>query len=835
MRIETRHLNPTSILELPTTMSYSSKLIRTQIEQGRMRVRIKHTTRYLYDELVTLGPHVVRLFPANHLTSELLTYNLSTNPSADQRWQTDAWGNRLCRLTFDGVEPAADLTITVDASFDLRPVNPFDFFVDDGVAQLPIEYSEETQQEFAPFLTQQALDDSVREWMEKTPPSGGVIDFLVALNQQVASDIGHIIRLEPGLQTPAETLAMGKGSCRDSAWLLCSVLRARGFIARFVSGYLIQLKDEGNIPGLARGMDKDVLDLHAWAEVFLPGAGWIGFDATSGLLCSEGHIPLSSATQPSFAAPLAGSFGTKDSSGVGSSLSYTMEVERIGHQPRPRKPYTDQQYVALLAAGDHVDARLDAAGVTLTTTSAPTWTSRERPGAPEWTSEILGSTKLAQGRRFVDHIRERAPGYAVVLHANNEHIDPHNVAVDDDANTESRLARIDVIPAPGVLKVRFPVQPRTRGYAEIMQMLAEAAASAGLSSERFQLDGRSVGPGGGNHITLGGGETGESIFLQRPDVLASLVAFTINHPALSYFFAGVFVRQSIQAPSLDDVGGRGFVELPAFEMPPNERMATAQVFLMRALITAFIETPYDEPLTQWGARLHDRFMLPTLLWNDLLDILDYLDRAGIPCDSAWFDAFLECRFPVMGRMSADGVEIQIRPALEPWSMLKQDRTADSTVGYWDTSMERIELVVRGFGEERHQLVVNGVQIPLHGTRDEGVRVAGVKFRAWIPQASVPSPRALGEPDALSEHNLRLDHPLKIDLLDMSQQRSIAGAAYHVWHPNGQAFEQPPLTEFEAAARRNSRFTRNRHMPYPAIARHVPREATERVTLDLSAF
>lgn len=843
-----------------------------------MRVRIKHITRYSYDEQVTLGPHIVRLFPANHLSSELLTYNLSTNPKATQRWQTDAWGNRLCRLTFDGIDPAEELAITVDGSFDLMPVNPFDFFIDADAAEFPVEYSEETREEFAPFLRTGPLDDSVREWMEKTSATGAVIDYLVAINQRVANDIGHIIRLEPGLQTPAETLELGSGSCRDSAWLLCTVLRERGFIARFVSGYLIQLEDEGNIPGVQRGMDEDVLDLHAWAEVFLPGAGWIGMDSTSGLLCAEGHIPLSSATQPSFAAPLAGSYGKTGKSSITSSLSYTMEIERIGHQPRPRKPYTDAQYKELLAAGDVVDARLQAAGVTLAIGGEPTWTSREHPNEPEWTTGVGGQTKTEQGTRFAEQIRERLPDHEVTLHTLREQTENAIALEGSGPPADARLGSVEITPAPGVLAVNIPVQTSTRGYSDTLHLLAEAAAHSGLCTERFQLDGRSAGSGGGNHITLGGTNPDDSVFLNRPDVLASLLRFANNHPALSYFFGGAFVGPASRAPradegrpeSLDELelglgqlhrgnsasepqvidgllrnlladvsgdtrrteisidklfssssaaGRLGIVELRAFEMPPNERMATAQAYLMRALVAAFVETPYQTPLTRWGDRLHDRFMLPTLLWDNLLEILDHLDRAGFSSDPAWFAAFMEYRFPVMGRMRADGVEIEVRPALEPWPLLSRDPTTATNARVLDSSVERIELVVRGLNEERHEVAVNGFSVPLHATRNADVRVAGVRFKAWQPA------------HCLQPH-IGVQHPLDIDLLDTTQRRSIAGAAYHVWHPNGQAFEKPPLTEFEATSRRNSRFTRNRHMPHPAEAVRAPSMATRGVTLDL---
>ena len=1076
-----------------------------------MRVRIQHTTRYVYDEPVLLGPHTIRLSPAPHLASRVLTHNLEISPAPKMNWQQDAWANRIVRCTFDHIlEPVTELTIRVDASFDLVHVNPFDFDVEDACRQVPWDYPEAVGKELAPFLSPEGIEPEVLAWLEDLPHEGYIVDYLVALNRKVSEDVGYVIRLEPGIQTPAETLTLAKGSCRDSAMLLVAALRARGYAARFVSGYLIQLEDEGNIPGVPRGMTTDVLDLHAWAEVYVPGAGWIGLDGTSGLFCTEGHIPLATATTAELAAPLAGT-----ASRAASDFSFSMTVERIGHQPRPRKPYTEEQYEALLSSGDAVDARIAAHGVALTVGGEPTWTSREHPDLPAWQTEAMGDTKWSQGLRLAAELRERLPSGGVVMHRFGKHYpgeslprwalhliwrkdgepiwkdaalldlpgsatqtavavdlasaetfakvlnshlgidvaplpafedpwsaikteaelpldvdplkpdrpdelrrrlskvlstgletptgfvtpvqvaqsrwisedwsfrrgtlfllpgdspvglrlpldrlpgqpapfwpqDPWSIASElpapnrvmqrpgtvDEApaaavrgirtalciepragvlhvflppvpTTEDWLdlvaaveataretglpARIEgyappsdhrlgdtmVTPDPGVLEVNLPPVPSVRAYAEQLERFGDAANHAGLCTERFQIDGRSVGSGGGNHITLGGPTPAESVWLTRPHVLASLVRYFQHHPCLSYFFSGSFVGPTCQAPRLDEArdevlgevelalsqlgrageqpqpwfidrllrnllvdvtgnthraeisidklyspdhsaGRLGIVELRAFEMPPHERMATAQVWLMRALVLRFLDDPFTAPLIRWGRRLHDRFLLPHFQWADLCDVLDDLEAHGITTDRDWFAPFLEYRFPKMGRLLADGVQVELRPALEPWPVLGEEPVGGNVSRYVDSSLERIEVTVRGLDETRHVVAVNGTALPLQATADPDVWVAGVRFRAWQP------------PHCLQPH-IGVHHPVRIDVLDTWQRRSLGGVTWHVWHPEGRAFADPPFTAFEATARRQSRVTYDRHQPYPAVAASPPRNAVSGPMLDL---
>ncbi len=1096
-----------------------------------MRVRIQHVTTYEYDEAVVLGPHTLRLAPAPHIADSVLTYNLSVEPLPHIRWQTDAWGNRLARLTFTEHDPdLRSLTFRVDASFDLQPRNPFDFFLDARVRELPFDYPDGWAQELAPFLRTDDIADDVRAFAASHPPKGHVVDWLVELNRRVASEIDYVIRMEPGIQTPSETLAARRGSCRDSAWLLVHLARASGLAARFVSGYLIQLEDEGDIPGLARGMERDVLDLHAWCEVFVPGAGWIGLDGTSGLLCSEGHVPLATAVVPELAAPISGT-----ASRAASGFAFDMTVERIGHEPRPRKPYSDAQWRDLLAAADHADAELKRRGLSLTVGGEPTWTSRETPDAPEWNTEAMGPTKWNQALRFTSHILDRVGPGAVAMHRFGKQypgeslprwalhimwrrdgvplwgdatrlefsgvaaerppmemaadgvpgdsatvdaardlcraiarnlgvdtepipvfedplalakteadlppdIDPAEISVDmseerrrlaaalergvgvprgfvvpvqaqqgrwmtgvwavrrdrvylipgdspiglrlpldrlagvpsyvapvdpmglgrrfdhdprarvivaqqpggehDEpaadvapptntvhtamavevrsgvlhvftppvpgveeyieflAATEAAAAELDVAvrvegyappsdprvmsitvtPDPGVIEVNIPPCESTRDYADVLSMLQDAARHAGLWCEKFQLDGRATGTGGGNHVTLGGPVPAESPFLRQPELLARLVRFFQHHPSLSYLFTGLFVGPTCQAPRVDEgrldalwelelalsqldragdppapwfvdrllrnllvdltgnthraeicidklfnpsspTGRLGIVELRGFEMPPHERMAVAQVALVRAIVAALASGPWDAPLRTFGPALHDRYMLPYYLWRDLEDVLRFVADRGVPLPVEGYRPFLDYRFPLFGELVADGVVLQVRQALEPWPVLGEEPTGATVSRYVDSSLERIEIRTHQMDPERYAVAVNGTLLPMTPIDQVGGFVAGVRFRAWQP------------PHCLHPH-IGIHHPLHIDLVDTWAERSVAGCAYHVWHHEGRAFTEPPLTEFEARARRRARFTRGRHLPHPVRLAEPPRHPGFSVTTDL---
>ena len=275
-----------------------------------MRVVIQHRSRYLYPRPALLGPQLVRLRPAPHARAIVESYRLAIAPEHRLHWQRDPHGNHVARVTFQRGQATAALELVVELALDLRPVNPFDFFVDDRAKTYPLTYPDGLAGELAPYLD--TTDPAYRigrrftELLARLPARGDVVDLIVATNAAVAAQVAYVIRDEPGVWTPEDTLANGRGSCRDSAALLVALLRARGIAARFVSGYLIQLADEGMIPDEPKGVSRDVIDLHAWAEAYVPGAGWIGLDGTSGLLCGEGHLPLAAVASPAHAAPLDG-------------------------------------------------------------------------------------------------------------------------------------------------------------------------------------------------------------------------------------------------------------------------------------------------------------------------------------------------------------------------------------------------------------------------------------------------------------------------------------------------------------------------------------------------
>jgi uncharacterized protein (DUF2126 family) len=1032
-------------------------------------------------------------------------------------------------VAFRAAQTIDSFDVLVELAVDVRPVNPFDFFLDKRCERLPFAYPEELAHELTPYLDTTdpayASGPHVEAFLSRLPREGKTMDVLVAMNQAVKQHLRYVIREETGIWTPEQTLVEGRGSCRDSAVLLVAALRSRGLAARFVSGYLVQLRDEGLIPNEPRGVDRDVVDLHAWAEVFLPSAGWIGLDATSGLLCGEGHIPLACTASPTAAAPME---GTSDV--VADEVSFEMKVGQLGHEPRPTAPFSEETWSELLAAGDRVDAALSAAGVALTVGGEPTFTSRLYPAAPEWNGEALGPTKYVQGRALAEELRKRlAPG-GVLLQRQGKHypgeslprwaldivarkdgvplakslgglltpmpratttadleaarsaifaiarrlgvssaiaqpafedpwhylreearlplgVDPHDKDL-MDSDDRKRLARLldrdlraevgfalplapdgsrwrsapwtfrrerlylvpgdsplglrlpldsilgdpplpleeeayagppdprradlledeekqaalsqpsssrmrarrkgvartalcveprdgllfvflpplpsaaqfialveavdeaamdldlrfalegyappkspdlthlAVTPDPGVIEVNIPPTRTGREHVALMETVFDAAFEVGLQAERFQLDGRAAGSGGGNHVTLGGPTPLSSPFLKRPDLLASWLTFAQHHPSLSYLFASLFVGPTSQAPRIDEArhdtlyeleialarafepdkagtgastppwlsdalfrhvlvdvtgnthraetcidklfdpgsahGRQGLLELRAFEMPPHVRMAVAQVALVRTLVAAFVKEPYQAPLARWGQLLHDRFLLPTFLWRDFEDVLDHADRAGLALPRDAYRGFLDLRCPLVGVVQAGDVQLELRNAIEPWNVLGEEPVAGGTVRYVDSSVERVELLAKGLVPERHVVMVNGQALPLRPTGIADQRVGGVRFRAWAP------------PHSMHPH-LGIHHPLRFDVLDTWAKRSIGACGYHVWHPEGRGYDEPPLTRQEAFARRAQRFTVANPTPYPAGARPSTLHPQAPYTLDLRRF
>ena len=361
---------------------------------------LHHVTHYRYDRPVTLGPQVIRLRPAPHCRSKIISYSLKVEPAGHFiNWQQDPFANYQARLVFP--EKTREFKVTVDVVMDMAVYNPFDFFLEPSAENYPFQYDALLMQELAPYLAAEPATDAFTACLARIDRSERrSIDFLVAVNQMLHKDIRYLIRMEPGVQTPEETLTLKAGSCRDSAWLLVQLLRHCGLAARFVSGYLIQLTPDVKALDGPSGTEVDFTDLHAWCEVYLPGAGWVGLDATSGLLAGEGHIPLACTPQPSGAAPIEGGV---DEAEV--EFGHAMKVTRIYESPRVTKPYTDEQWSAIMQLGEKVDQQLVAADVRLTMGGEPTFVAVSDRDAPEWNTDALGPTKRGFATELVHKLR----------------------------------------------------------------------------------------------------------------------------------------------------------------------------------------------------------------------------------------------------------------------------------------------------------------------------------------------------------------------------------------------------------------------------------------------
>ena len=1046
-----------------------------------IRVALRHVTTYRYSRPVWLSPHLFRLRPAPHTRTPVDGYRLAIEP-ADHlvHWQRDPSANRLARVVFQ--HPTDRLRVTVDLTADLAPQNPFDFLLDPTAEQWPVRYAAEDAPELAPFLEPSDLGPEVIEWISANRPNDtATIGLLTHLNQALANAVEYEVRLDPGVQTPEQTLARGIGSCRDTSWLLVQVLRHLGFAARFTSGYLIQLKSD--VPDEPKPVKADHADLHAWCEVYLPGAGWIGLDPTSGYLCAEGHIPLAAAPMPDRVAPIE---GTHEPCSVEFSHDFTLRRladptvfngSAVKRHRAGRRPYSAAQWKAVEALAKRVDGALRDGDVRLTMGGEPTFVSADDRESAHWHYAALGPGKRAHAETLLRELARRFAGDAGPLlhfglgkHYPGEPLprwalgchwrtdgkpiwrdhsllsatsadadprafltelaatlglpDPQIVAAHEDpyfglwrerglpadlepgdarladADQRRRLARwldeaglrdpvawvlplrsgagggepawitarwqlrgvalflisaewpagdripyaslplaeyqnhqttvpadpferlpdlpdapsrsggahgatvsavtaerrdgalhlhlprigeleaylalldaiertaarlgtglvlegappprdprlrhFTVTPDPGVVEVNVHPAADWAELVKINREVYEAAEHCGLSAEKYHRDGRPVGTGGGNHLTLGGPSPADSPFLRRPDLLRSILSYWNNHPALSYLFAGLYVGPTSQAPRVDEAredaldeleiafrqipshgadaippwltdrlfrnllvdvtgnthraefcidklyapdqpGGRqGLVEMRGVEMPTTPELGLVQMLLVRALIARFWREPYTAPLTRWGRDLHDRYLLPHYVEADLAAVLHELADWGFAFEPDWFLQQLEQRFPVLGRIEADGIVLELRQALEPWPVLGEQMTASGTSRTVDPSMDRIQIAAHGLPPQ-HAVGVNGVALPLVTVGPGDRQIAGVRYRAWAP------PQRL-------HPTVPVHAPLRIDLVDTASGKRVAGC----WLQVGPAAGSVPADAKTAEAARLGR-------------------------------
>uniref|UniRef100_UPI003512E5A7 transglutaminase family protein n=1 Tax=Pseudooceanicola nitratireducens TaxID=517719 RepID=UPI003512E5A7 len=370
---------------------------------------IYHLTHYTYDRPVTLGPQIIRLRPAPHSRTRVISHSLKVSPGGHfVNHQQDPYGNWLARFVFP--EPVREFKIEVDLVADMTVYNPFDFFVDETAETWPFDYPAELTEDLSIYRKPEPLTPLVTAFLDQIDRSEArTVDFLVELNRRVSEAVDYTIRMEPGVQTPEETLTVRSGSCRDSSWLLVQLLRNLGFAARFVSGYLIQLKPDLEALDGPSGTDHDFTDLHAWVEVYLPGAGWIGFDPTSGLMTGESHIPLAATPHYQNAAPIVGGYSSAGAPEV--DFNFDMQIRRVAEHPRITKPFSDEAWERLNALGRHVDDRLQKGDVRLTMGGEPTFVSIDDFQSPEWNTEAVGPQKRALADTLIRRLQGRfAPG-----------------------------------------------------------------------------------------------------------------------------------------------------------------------------------------------------------------------------------------------------------------------------------------------------------------------------------------------------------------------------------------------------------------------------------------
>ncbi|MEM6318584.1 MAG: transglutaminase family protein, partial [Bacteroidota bacterium] len=1011
-------------------------------------------------------------------------------------WMQDPFGNYQARVVFE--ELTKEFSIDVEVIADMVSINPFDFFLDEYAEKFPFTYEKSLTKELQPYLEINESGPFLRKCFDECQQfkNQNTVDFLVAINQYIYQQLNYTIRLETGVQTCEETLGKKLGSCRDFAWVLVQLLRHFGLAARFVSGYLVQLKSDVKAIDGPSGPEADFTDLHAWAEVFIPGAGWIGLDATSGLFAGEGHIPLACTPSTGSAAPIT---GFTEPTKV--DFEFSNVVERIYESPRVTKPYTKAQFLAINRLGLQVDKILEAGDVKLNMGGEPTFISNRDMESEQWNTEADGEDKrvmalelthqlkaafakqgflhfgqgkwypgepiprwqyaiywrkdgqplwertdlignptkkgtttevtaqqfaktlatnlgLAENRvlpayedryfylweehnlpvnfdsekdveaakmarqTLVDLLKkdiEKPTGYVLPLRWNlvkknwdscrwqftrenlflipgnsqiglrlpldnlvimpkkvEDIVVPANVFEDDEglvtkaivqrrieqraAADEEQLDRegtfktalctqivngnlhlflppiedinafldllytievtakavqvpvvlegyqapyhpdivkLAVTPDPGVVEVNVHPSASWPQITEVYDTLFQAAESVGLGTNKFMLDGKHTGTGGGNHITLGGYSPAESPMLRRPDLLRSMVNFWQNHPGLSYLFSSQFVGPTSQAPRVDEgrpdilyeldiafkelerhknppfylvdrifrnlltdltgnthraefcidklyspdsaTGRLGILELRGFDMPPHKEMCLVQLLLIRSLVAVFWQHPYKNKLIHWGTDLHNKFMLHHFVKEDIYEVVNHLNRYGVDFQKDWLDCFLEFRFPIYGSVNVEGVNITLRAGIEPWIVLGEEMASSGTARFVDSSVEKLEILVEDFNPERYMVLCNSIKIPLVKTNYAGKYVAAIRYKAWAP------------PSALHP-TIGVNSPLVFDLYDTWNERSVGGCTYYVVHPGGRNYETFPVNSLEAESRRTTRFWEFNHSP-----------------------
>ena len=283
-----------------------------------LRFALTHRSTYRYARAVGLGPQLIRLRPAPQCRTPILSYALQVEPATHWlHWQQDPLGNFMARVLV--TEPVTAFSVTVDLTAEISTINPFDFFVEPEAANWPFIPEPWLAEQLLPYRRLDPLGPLLDAFLQEIPRTPrGTVEFLVNLTARVHQRVAYVQRPEPGVWDTEKLLHKGCGSCRDSSWLLVQMLRRLGFGARFVSGYLIE-------PVM---LGRDDAELHAWAEVYLPGAGWIGLDPTSGLLAGAGHIPLAAAPDPASAAPISGTVEA-----VETETRFELALRRLGEGP----------------------------------------------------------------------------------------------------------------------------------------------------------------------------------------------------------------------------------------------------------------------------------------------------------------------------------------------------------------------------------------------------------------------------------------------------------------------------------------------------------------------